>query len=279
MNISTVIGKKIEQTQAFLEDGKRVPLTRISVGQNSISQVKTIEKDGYAAVQLAIGIRNKISKPLTGHIKKAGVKNNPSLLREIRVDDVEGMEPGMVMNSVEMLSPGDRIDVVGISKGKGFAGGVKRWGFKGGPKTHGQSDRHRAPGSIGQGTTPGRVYKGKKMAGNMGNDRVTIKNLEVIEVTDTEIIIKGLVPGPKGAIITLNKIGVNKNFKPLYVIPSDAPEEEVVEEIVAEPVVEQEETASEVVESTNEQPEEVKEDTSKEVAAEREKKEDQEVKS
>jgi large subunit ribosomal protein L3 len=225
MNLSAIIGKKIEQTQAFLEDGTRVPLTRVFVGDNSISQIKTSEKDGYMAVQVAFGKRNKISKPLTGHLKKAGLKNTPRFLREIRVDDVVGFESGTVVTPEEVLSAGDKIDVVGVSKGKGFAGAVKRWGFHGGPKTHGQSDRHRAPGSIGQGTTPGRVYKGKKMAGRMGSDRVTIKNLEIADVKDGEILIKGLIPGPKNGLVMITKIGENKKFKPLFSIAS----EEIVE--------------------------------------------------
>ena len=227
MNIPTIIGKKIEQSQAFLEDGTRVPLTRVSVGENSISQIKTSEKDGYMAVQVTFGNRNKISKPLTGHLKKAGLKKTPRFLREIRVESVDGLEMGTSITPEEVLKAGDKIDVVGVSKGKGFAGGVKRWGFKGGPKTHGQSDRHRAPGSIGQGTTPGRVYKGKKMAGRMGSDRVTIKNLLIADVKDGEILIKGLIPGPKGGLVMITKIGEKKNFKPLY---SEIVEEEIIEE-------------------------------------------------
>ena len=239
MNLSAIIGKKIEQTQAFLEDGTRVPLTRVFVGDNSISQIKTSEKDGYMAVQVAFGKRNKISKPLTGHLKKAGLKNTPRFLREIRVDDVAGFESGTVVTPEEVLSAGDKIDVVGVSKGKGFAGAVKRWGFHGGPKTHGQSDRHRAPGSIGQGTTPGRVYKGKKMAGRMGSDRVTIKNLEIADVKDGEILIKGLIPGPKGNVVMITKIGENKKFKPLFSITSEEVIEEVIEEEQKEEVIEE----------------------------------------
>lgn len=232
MNLTTILGKKIEQTQAFLEDGTRIPLTRVSVGENFISQIKNTEKDGYMAVQVAFGKRNKISKPLKGHLKKAGLNKKSRFLREIRVDGLEGFEKGMVITPEEVLSPGDMVDVVGTSKGKGFAGVVKRWGFHGGPKTHGQSDRHRAPGSIGQSTTPGRVYKGKKMAGRMGNERVTIKNLEIIEVKNGEVIIKGLVPGPKGKIVMITKIGENKKFKPLYSATPEKPDEKdsVVEE-------------------------------------------------
>lgn len=238
MNLPAILGKKIEQTQAFLEDGTRVPLTRVWVGDNSISQTKTSEKEGYMAVQVAFGKRNKISKPLTGHLKKAGLKNTPRFLREIRVEDVAGFENGTVITPEEVLAAGDKVDVVGVSKGKGFAGAVKRWGFHGGPKTHGQSDRHRAPGSIGQGTTPGRVYKGKKMAGRMGSDRVTIKNLEIAEVKNGEVLIKGLIPGPKGNVVMITKIGENKKFKPLFSITSEEVIEEVIEEEPKEEVVE-----------------------------------------
>lgn len=234
MNIPAILGKKIEQTQAFLEDGTRVPLTRVWIGENTVSQIKTSEKDGYMAVQLAFGKRNKISKPLTGHLKKAGLKNTPRFLREIRVEDVAGFEDGTVITPEEVLAAGDKVDVVGVSKGKGFAGAVKRWGFKGGPKTHGQSDRHRAPGSIGQGTTPGRVYKGKKMAGRMGSDRVTIKNLEIAEVKNGEVLIKGLIPGSKNGLVMITKIGENKKFKPLFSIAEETTEGIVEPEIIVE---------------------------------------------
>jgi len=234
MNISTILGKKIEQTQAFLEDGTRVPLTRVFIGSNSISQIKTVEKEGYNSVQVAFGTKQRISKPLSGHLTKAGIKSTPRFLREIRVGDASGFEAGAVIAPEDVLNPGDKIDVVGVSKGKGFAGAVKRWHFKGGPKTHGQSDRHRAPGSIGQGTTPGRVYKGKKMAGRMGTDRVTIKNLQIMEVKDGEVLIKGLVPGPKGSMVMITKIGTKKNFMPLL-----SSIEEVVEETVEAPVTEE----------------------------------------
>ncbi len=241
MNISAVFGKKIEQTQAFLEDGTRVPLTRVFVGENYISQIKSTEKEGYMAVQVAFGKRNKISKPLTGHLKKAGLKNTPRFLREIRVDALDGLEAGLTITPEEVLKAGDKIDVVGVSKGKGFAGVVKRWGFHGGPKTHGQSDRHRAPGSIGQGTTPGRVYRGKKMAGRMGSDRVTIKNLEIADVRDGEVLIKGLIPGPKGGVIMITKIGEKKKFIPLFSVSAE-------EKIVAEAVQAEEPKVEEVIE-------------------------------
>ncbi len=152
---------------------------------------------------------------------------------------------GTAITVSDVFVPGDIVDVTGISKGKGFAGGVKRWGFKGGPRTHGQSDRERAPGSLGQTTTPGRVYKGKKMAGRMGQETVTVKNLEVIEVTaDGMLLIKGLVPGSLNSIVVVKKMGTNKKFVPLY--------REIVEEPVIEPAVE--ETAEAVTEVESEAP-------------------------
>lgn len=251
MNLTTILGKKLDQTQGFLEDGTRVPLTRVSVKDNFISQIKTSEKDGYMSLQVAFGNKNKISKPMTGHLKKAGLKNKPRFLREIRVDDASSFEAGSPISAEEILAAGDKIDVVGVSKGKGFAGAVKRWHFKGGPKTHGQSDRHRAPGSIGQSTTPGRVYKGKRMAGNMGNDRVTVKNLQIMDIKDGEILIKGLIPGPKNSLVMITKIGENKKFKPLF-----SEEVEVVEEAPVEEAAEEEkvEAAAETKEPQAEAP-------------------------
>jgi large subunit ribosomal protein L3 len=217
MQILSLIGKKIYQKQGFLQDGTRIPLTGVFVGGNFISQIKTQEKEGYNALQLGIDIKKKASKAELGHSKKAGLKNTPRFFREIRVDDANKANLGSELNVAEVFEPGDIIDVTGISKGKGWAGVVKRHGFRGGPRTHGQSDRERAPGSIGQTTTPGRVYKGKRMAGRMGQQKVTIKNLEVIEVTnDGVLIIKGLVPGSLNSILTIKKVGKNKKFVPLY---------------------------------------------------------------
>jgi large subunit ribosomal protein L3 len=217
MNITGFIGKKSYQTQGFLEDGRRIPLTIVSSLGNKVSQVKTTDKDGYNAVQIGFGIKKKANKPLEGHSKKAGFDKAPRFLREIRLSDIPDVEIGSEINISEILEPGDMVDVVGISKGKGFAGGVKRWHFRGGPRTHGQSDRERAPGSIGQTTTPGRVYKGKKMAGRMGNEQVTVKNLEVIEIKeDGTIMLKGLIPGVKNSLIIIKKTGKNKNYIPLY---------------------------------------------------------------
>ncbi len=221
-----LIGKKTYQSQGFLQDGTRVPLSAVSVLDNLVSQVKTADKDGYNSIQIGFDIKKKPNQALEGHSKKAGLDKTPRFLKEIRVDDVTGLGLGAKIDTNEVFKPGDIVDVSGVSKGKGFAGGVKRWHFKGGPRTHGQSDRERAPGSIGQTTTPGRVYKGKKMAGKMGDTTATVRNLEVIEITaDGVILIKGLIPGSKGTLVVIKKVGENKKFVPLYKEVIEKPEE------------------------------------------------------
>lgn len=183
----------------------------------------------------------KADKPTTGHAKKAGLDKTPRFFKETKADKVEEHELGSIVNPEEVLSAGDIIDVSGVSKGKGYAGVVKRHHFKGGPKTHGQSDRHRAPGSIGQSTTPGRVYKGKRMAGRMGAENVTVKNLEVIEYNDGVLLIKGLIPGPISSIVTITRRGQNKKHVGLYKEP--VAEEEILATKVEEigPSVEEQE--------------------------------------
>jgi large subunit ribosomal protein L3 len=249
MQLTSLIGKKLYQKQGFLQDGTRVPLSGVRVFGNVIAQVKSADKEGYNAIQLGIETKKKARKSLVNHSKKAGLENTPAFLREIRVDDVTDATAGTQINPADIFAPGDAIDVTGISKGKGFAGGVKRYHFKGGPRTHGQSDRERAPGSIGQTTTPGRVYKGKRMAGRMGQETVTVKNLEVIEVTsDGILLIKGLVPGSVNSIVVIRKMGTNKKFVPLY---SEAVDEPVAEPVAAETVVE---APAEVKEEVSEVP-------------------------
>ncbi len=247
--ISTIIGKKLGQTQGFLEDGKRIPMTRIDVSGIVVSQIKTQERDGYDAVQLGYGTNKKADKPTTGHSKKAGLTSMPRFFKETRADKMEGIELGSAVNVEEVLSAGDIVDVTGTTKGKGYAGVVKRHHFKGGPKTHGQSDRHRAPGSIGQSTTPGRVYKGKRMAGRMGAVQATVKNLEVVEYADGILLVKGLIPGPISSIVTITRRGANKKHVGLYKEP--VMEEEIVEskvEEVGDTVEEQEAQRQEVEE-------------------------------
>lgn len=217
--INTLLGKKIDQSQRFLSSGQRIPITEINVSQNFVVRVKTQEKDKYTALQLGFGSRKHAGKTLLGQIRGAGLKTTPQFFREVRLSLAQGDQMpkvGDLFRASDVFKPGDIVDVLGISKGKGFAGVVKRHHFKGGPRTHGQSDRERAPGSIGQTTTPGRVYKGKRMAGRMGHERVTIRNLKIVDVSDTALFIKGLVPGPKNSLIMVKKIGEDKKFVPLY---------------------------------------------------------------
>lgn len=213
--ITAILGTKIAQSQAFTADGKRIPVTSISVGPCHLVNIKTQTKDGYNSVQLGIGQRRVITvtKPYLGNLKKAGLeKNPPRFLREIKVSEDltnnEQIKPGTILKVTDVLKEGDIVQVTGISKGKGFQGVVKRHHFRGGPRTHGQSDRERAPGAIGSTTTPGRVYKGKRMAGRMGSDQVTIKNLKVIAVDGEKnlLTISGLVPGGRNSLLIIKKI-------------------------------------------------------------------------
>ncbi|HVZ67312.1 MAG TPA: 50S ribosomal protein L3 [Patescibacteria group bacterium] len=229
MNISSLVGTKINQTQGFLEDGRRVPLSIISVGGNVVTQVKTQDHEGYNALQLGFGNTKRSNKPTTGHIKKAGIDTTPRFFREIRVDDTESAAVGTTLNIAEVFEAGDIVDVMGTSKGKGFAGVVKKWNFAGGPRTHGQSDRERARGSSGSGTTPGRVYKGKKMAGRMGDNQVTVKNLEVLAIDGDTILVRGLIPGIKGSTVVVTKVGKNKKYIPLFSEKKEEAPVEVVE--------------------------------------------------
>ncbi|HEX7042913.1 MAG TPA: 50S ribosomal protein L3 [Patescibacteria group bacterium] len=214
--MQAVIGKKLEQTQKFLSDGTRIPVTIVATPGNPVVSIKTMDKDGYWAMQLGFGERKHANKPLLGHIKKAQLQKAPFALREVRLTEKEAEnlpEAGSTLEVATVLEEGDIVDVTGVSKGKGFAGGVKRHNFKGGPRTHGQSDRERAPGSLGQTTTPGRVYKGKRMAGKMGNDTVTLKNLEIVKIGSDFVWVRGLVPGKIGTVVTIKATGKkNKRF-------------------------------------------------------------------
>lgn len=214
--IQTIVGKKTQQSQKFLEDGTRIPVTTVYVGNNSVIAHRTQEKNGYTAVQVGFGTRKKANKALLGHVKGANIEKAPFYLREVKTDTTELPPLGTLITASDVLKPGDMIDVTGTSKGKGFAGVVKRHGFRGGPRTHGQSDRERAPGSIGQTTTPGRVYRGKKMAGRMGQGTVTVKNLEVVAVDGETVLIGGIIPGSLNSLVMIHKIGENANYVPVY---------------------------------------------------------------
>jgi large subunit ribosomal protein L3 len=197
-------------TRLFDETGAATATTIVEAGPCFVTQIRTLATDGYEAVQLGFEqVRpNRLTRPERGHLKD-GVPPVRTL-REVPVSDLDGVAVGERID-VGMLVPGERVDVVGTSKGKGFAGVMKRHNFRGGPKTHGQSDRWRAPGSIGSGTTPGRVMKGMKMAGHMGDERVTVLNLEVIRVDPERnlIALRGAVPGPRGGLIMIKKRGVD----------------------------------------------------------------------
>lgn len=255
-NMQALIGVKKSQSQRFLENGMRIPVTLIDVKGNVVVSHKTADKDKYQAVQLGFGIKKNATKAEVGHAKVAKQESAPRFLREVRILDENDALPeiGSTLNPEEIFTPGDIIDVTGFSKGKGYQGGVKRHGFHGGPKTHGQSDRHRAPGAIGSGTTPGRVYKGKRMAGNMGNENVTVRNLEVVDVTsDGVLVVSGLVPGIINGLIYIEKVAEGKKFVPLWKPAEEAveaPAEEVVEEKTEAPAeAETKEESQETVES------------------------------
>jgi large subunit ribosomal protein L3 len=203
-----LIGKKIGMTQIFDEAGAAIPVTLIETGPCYVTQVRRVDLDGYAAVQLGfIEVKPKrLAAGEIGHLKR---NNLPPLrfLREFREKD-PGVQEGDKLTVDQVFSIGERVDVVGVSKGKGFAGGVKRHHFHGGPKTHGQSDRHRAPGSRSSGTTPGRVYKGSRGPGHMGDDQVTVQNLRIVLV-DAErnlLGIRGAIPGAKGSVVTIKTV-------------------------------------------------------------------------
>ena len=204
--IHGLLGKKLGMMQVFGPTGEVIPVTVIAAGPCVVTAVRTPERDGYSAVQVGFEEvpARKLTKPVQGHLKAAGVLVR--YLREFGADNVAEHQPGEVINA-ELFKAGQKVDVSGTSKGRGFAGVVKRHGFRGGPKTHGQSDRHRAPGSIGAGTTPGRVWKGQKMAGRMGGKRVTVQNLEVVEVLGEKnlLLVRGSIPGARNSLVYVRR--------------------------------------------------------------------------
>jgi len=203
-----ILGRKVGMTQVFSRDGRALPVTVVEAGPCWVTAIRNPERDGYPAVQLAFGFKRTLNKPRLGHVRKATGNNElrPRVLREFR-GDIEGAALGQRVTVDMIFNEEDFVDVIGVSKGKGFQGGVKRWHFRGGPKTHGQSDRTRAPGSVGAGTTPGRTYRGQKMAGHMGHQRVTVQNLQVVGVDSDNnvLLIKGAVPGPRNGVIMVRK--------------------------------------------------------------------------
>ncbi|MFC1953010.1 50S ribosomal protein L3 [Chloroflexota bacterium] len=206
--VSSIIGRKLGMTQIFGKDGKAEAVTAVEAGPCTVIQIKTAAKDGYNAIQIGFGEAKRLKSPQRGHLKGLGEYR---YLREFRVEDTENVEIGDKVD-VNLFNEGDMIDVTGISKSKGFAGVVKRHGFAGGPKTHGQSDRHRAPGSIGAATWPGRVWKGTRMAGRMGGERVLVSHLRILKA-DAErnlLLVKGAVPGGKNGLLLIKKSGKGK---------------------------------------------------------------------
>lgn len=201
--IKGLIGRKLGMTQRFGDDGRADAVTVVEAGPCVVVQVKTEAKEGYNAVQLGFGQVRRLKSPMAGHLKDLGKFSH---LKELRVADIKDIAVGDKIDA-SLFKAGESVDVTGTSKGRGFAGTVKRHGFAGGPKTHGQSDRHRAPGSIGAGSSPGRVFKGTRMAGHMGDERVTVRHLVVLEA-DAEknrLLLKGAVPGARNGMLIIRK--------------------------------------------------------------------------
>ena len=201
--MAEILGRKIGMTQLFTEDGERVPVTVIQAGPCFVTQIRTTERDGYEAVQLAFAEarRGKTSKPLQGHFEAAGVEPQRHLV-ELRTETSTTFQPGQEIKA-DIFQPGEHADVVGVSRGKGFTGTMARHGFSGLSASHGTERKHRSPGSIGACATPSRVFKGMRMAGQSGNQRVTVLNLEVIEADPERnlLLLKGAVPGPMGGLV------------------------------------------------------------------------------
>ncbi len=205
--MSALLGKKIGMTNVFSAEGKLVPVTVVQVGPCVVTQIKTESSDGYNALQLGFDEKKveKLTKPIAGHLKKTTDKGF-RVLREFRTDDVENVEAGATLNT-DVFSIGDKVNVSGVSKGRGFQGTIKRHNFHRGPETHG-SRNHRAPGSIGNSAWPGKVFKGKKLPGHMGCDRTTVKNLTIVDIKpdDNLLLVKGPLPGFKTGILEVKKV-------------------------------------------------------------------------
>lgn len=209
--MKAIIGRKLGMTQMFGEDGSAIPITVLEAGPCFITQIKTPERDGYSALQIGYGTRKprNVNKPLKGHMEKAN-KGYFQVLREVRVDQPGEFELGQGFTT-DIFQVGENIDVIGTSKGKGFAGTIKRWGFSRGPTTHGCKNI-REPGSTGMATFPGRVLKGKKMAGQKGNKRVTVMNLKIVDIRSEEnlMFVEGAVPGANNGVILIRKTNRGK---------------------------------------------------------------------
>jgi large subunit ribosomal protein L3 len=209
--IQALLGRKLGMTRLFDENGVVTASTLVEAGPCFVTQLRTPEVDGYTAVQLGFGETRRQTKPERGHLKKAGLPERTGLsqLREVPADSLDDLELGARIDA-SMFEQGEIVDVVGTSKGKGFAGVMKRHNFRGGPKTHGQSDRWRHSGSVGSGTTPGRTFKGMRMGGRLGNARITVKNLRILSVDPERnlVALRGAIPGPNGGLIMIRKKGL-----------------------------------------------------------------------
>ena len=237
--VAGLMGKKLGMTRIYDLAGDMRSVTAIEFDVNKITQVKSKEADGYNAIQIGYqDNKAKLSKPEKGHLEKLGFQEGFNRLQEFRVDDIDNFNVGQEI-TIKEINPGDYINVTAISKGRGFAGGVRRWNFRGGPKTHGQSDRHRAPGSIGAGSTPGKVWKGQKMAGHMGSVKKTNLNLLVVmvDVENNLIYVNGSVPGHNNTFVTISSSRKKPNQRIANLIPTTeepAAEEPTTEEPAAE---------------------------------------------
>jgi large subunit ribosomal protein L3 len=226
--INTLLGTKVKMSQAY-DENRRIPATVIQAGPCVVTKINTTERDGYTSVQIGYGERKlkNTTKPMQGHLKSVTKDNLTSrYLKEVRIKDIGEIKVGDVLDVSSLFSEGDIVSVTGVSKGKGFAGVMKRWNFAGGPASHGQSDRPRSPGSIGQGTTPGRVRKGKKMAGRMGGDRIQVRNLKVIGVSEdnNELIVNGPIAGANGGLVEIKLVKAAERKNP---VPDSAKAETV----------------------------------------------------
>ena len=250
-----MLGRKIGMMRLYDGAGRSRAVTVIEVGPNRVTQVRTTERDGYEAVQLGFsGARKRVNRPERGHLRRAGIEETLTALREFPTEG-ESYTAGQTI-TVDAFTPGEYVNVAGVSKGRGWAGGVKRWHFRGGPKTHGQSDRHRAPGSVGSGTTPGKVWKGQKMAGHMGARDVTVMNVLVV-LTDPVrnlIFVEGSVPGAVDRVVsvTRGRRAALKNFAPPVLPMADIEVEEPVAVADEAPAAEAEPTTDAAEEAASE---------------------------
>jgi large subunit ribosomal protein L3 len=201
-----LIGRKLGMMRVFAEDGSVVPVSVIAAAPNTVTRLRSVERDGYAAVQVGAGVARRVTRPVAGQLPELPKDSpRPRVMREFRMDSTEGYETGQSLD-VTLFAPGDLVDVTGVSKGRGFAGTIKRHHFHRGPVTHGSTNT-RQPGSIGAGTTPGRVYKGMKMSGHLGDRRITVQKLQVVRVDPDRqlLLVRGAVPGARNAMLLIRK--------------------------------------------------------------------------